>query len=158
MPCQEGNGFQETSQTGSATGGSEIPKKALINGLAGFTVRCHVCCKWQEGDAYFPSKIPSTGLGLLRAVLKTPDLLRTALKDSPQGPPSAQLPTATNRQPLPTATNRQPPPTATNRQPPTATDRHQPPNAFLFPPLRTALGVLHVTQSAFMQHVTNILA
>ena len=43
--------------------------------------------------------------------------LRTALKDSPQGPPTAnrQPPTATNRQ-SPTATNHQPPPTA-NRQP-----------------------------------------
>ena len=49
--------------------------------------------------------------------LRTP---RTALKDSPQGPATAdchQPPTATNHQP-PTSTNRQPPPT-TNHQPPT---------------------------------------
>ena len=71
-------------------------------------------------------------------------LLRTALKDRPKGPPTAnshQLPTATNRQP-PAATNRQPPtaanrqrrptancqplPTASNHQPP-ATNRRQPP-------------------------------
>ena len=82
-------------------------------------------------------------------------LLRTALKDRPKGPPTANRqppPTAANRQrrptancqPLPTATNhqspttnrRQPPPTATNRQlptanrqPPTATNRRQPPAA-----------------------------
>ena len=63
------------------------------------------------------------------------------VKDSPQGPPTANLPTA-NRQPPPTgnrhqpatATNRQPPPTAnrqppptTNRQPPPTGNRHQPP-------------------------------
>ena len=87
-------------------------------------------------------------------------LLRTALKDRPQGPPTAtanshQLPTATNRQP-PTATNRQPPtaanrqrrptancqplPTASNHQPPatnrrhTTTNRHQPPVANCQPP------------------------
>ena len=42
-------------------------------------------------------------------------MLRTALKDSPQGPPTA---------------NHQSPLTATNRhQPPTAADRHQPPTA-----------------------------
>ena len=51
---------------------------------------------------------PLPGLSLRRHFLF---LLRTALKDSPQGPSTA------NRQP-PTATNRQPP-TATNRQSPT---------------------------------------
>ena len=51
-----------------------------------------------------------------RVVLKKPDYyfssLRTALKDSPQGPTSnRQPPTAANSQP-PTAATRQPPPTA----------------------------------------------
>ena len=45
-------------------------------------------------------------------------LRRTALKDSPPGPPTATPPT-TNRQPPPT-TNRQPPPTANRQLPPTA--------------------------------------
>ena len=84
-----------------------------------------------------------------RAVLKGRDsffffLLRTALKDRPKGPPTAnhQPPTAnrqppsTNCQPLPTATNhqspttnrRQSPPTATNHQLPTA-NRQSPPTA-----------------------------
>ena len=64
----------------------------------------------------------------MRAVYPDFVLLRTALKDSPQGPLTANrqpLPTA-NRQPLPTA-NRQPLPTA-NRQPLTA-NRCQPPTA-----------------------------
>ena len=60
-----------------------------------------------------------------RAVFKNPKfsflLLRTALEDSPQGPPTA------NRQPPPTA-NRQPPPTA-NRQPPPTANRQPPPTA-----------------------------
>ena len=70
-------------------------------------------------------------------------LLRTALKDSPKGPPTAnshQLPTATNRQP-PTASGDQPPtanhcqlPPTTNRQPPTAANHHQPPVANCQPP------------------------
>ena len=74
-------------------------------------------------------------------------LLRTALKDRPKGPPTAnchQPPTATNRQP-PTTTNRQPPtaanrqrrptancqslPTATNHQSPTTNRRQPPPTA-----------------------------
>ena len=87
-----------------------------------------------------------------RAVLKGRDfffLLRTALKNRPKGPPTAnrQPPTATNRQP-PTAANRQrrptancqPLPTATNHQPPITnhqsptTNRHQPPVANCQPP------------------------
>ena len=58
---------------------------------------------------------------------------RTALKDSPQGPPTAgcgQPPTPTNHQP-PRTNCRQPPPTA-NRQPPTA--NRQPPTANRQPP------------------------
>ena len=55
-------------------------------------------------------------------------LLRTALKDRPKGPPTAnrQVPSTTtaNFHQPPTATNHQPP-TATNRRPPTA--NHQPP-------------------------------
>ena len=47
-------------------------------------------------------------------------LLRTALKDRPKGPSTA------NHQPPPTANCRQPP-AATNRQPPTTANRHQPP-------------------------------
>ena len=63
-------------------------------------------------------------------------LLRTALKDRPKGPPTAnrQLPpTATNRQP-PTANRDQPPtvnrcqpPPTTHHQLPTAANRRQPP-------------------------------
>ena len=68
--------------------------------------------------------------GASRAVLKGPDffLLRTALKDHPKGPPTAnrQLPPTANRRQPPTANRRQPP-TATNRQPSTAANRHQPP-------------------------------
>ena len=58
-----------------------------------------------------------------RAVLKGPDffLLRTALKDHPKGPPTA------NRQ-LPSTANRHQPPT-TNRQPPTAANRQRRPTA-----------------------------
>ena len=60
-------------------------------------------------------------------VFRSTSLLRTALKDRPQGPPTAnrQPPSIANRQPPPT-TNRQPLPTATSRQPPT-TNPHQPP-------------------------------
>ena len=84
-------------------------------------------------------------------VLKEPDyffLLRTALKDRPKGPPTAnrqlppttnctncQPPTATNRQ-LPTAANCQRRPTA-NRQPPTTANRHQPPITNHQPPPTT---------------------
>ena len=69
---------------------------------------------------------------------KGPDFffgLRTALKDRPQAPPTAnrqpqtasnrQPPTAANRHQMPTA-NHQPPPT-THCQPPTAPNCHQPP-------------------------------
>ena len=59
--------------------------------------------------------------------------LRTALKDRPKGPPTAnrQLPSTANRhQPPPTAsTNRRQPPAATNRQLPTTANRLQPPTA-----------------------------
>ena len=54
---------------------------------------------------------------------------RTALKDRPKGPPTANRqppPAATNRQRRPTANHYQPPPT-TNHQPPTAANHHQPP-------------------------------
>ena len=64
--------------------------------------------------------------------------LRTALRDRPKGPPTAnhQPPTATNRQP-PTADHCQPPPT-TNHQPPTAANHHQPPpTARRQPPIAT---------------------
>ena len=66
-------------------------------------------------------------------------LLRTALKDHPKGPPTAnshQPPTATSRQP-PTATNRRQPPTVTNRQLPTTANRHQPPITNHQPPPTT---------------------
>ena len=65
-----------------------------------------------------------------RAVLKGPDffLLRTALKDRPKGPPTAnrQPPTATNCHQPPTVNRCQPPPT-THHQLPTAANRCQPP-------------------------------
>ena len=75
-----------------------------------------------------PQKMPQeqqTWYIAARAVLKGPDflLLRTALKERPKGPPTAnrQLPPTANRHQPPTA-NRQPRPTA-NRQPlPTATN------------------------------------
>ena len=57
-------------------------------------------------------------------------LLRTALKDRPKGPPTAnpQPPTTANRHQLLAATNRQPPTTANRHQPPpTATNRQSPP-------------------------------
>ena len=72
-------------------------------------------------------------------------LLRAALKDRPQGPPTAnrQPLTSTNHQ-SPTATNRRQPPIASrhqpltaNRQPPT-TDPHQPPIANRHQPPPTA--------------------
>ena len=55
-------------------------------------------------------------------------LLRTAPKDRPKGPSTAnhQPPPTANRHQLPTANCRQPP-AATNRQPPTTANRHQPP-------------------------------
>ena len=91
-------------------------------------------------------------------------LLRTALKDRPKGPPTAnhyQPPPTTNPQPPTAANHHQPPPTAScqlptanRRQPPTA-NRHQPwlstwsarrlfcgklyNGTLFFPPLRTAL-------------------
>ena len=71
-------------------------------------------------------------------------LLRTALRDRPKGPPTAnRQPPTVNRQPpptvnrcqppptthhqLPTAANRRQPSTANRRQPSTAANRHQPP-------------------------------
>ena len=65
--------------------------------------------------------------------------LRTALKDRPKGPPTAnrqpinrQPPPTANHQPPPTANrqpiNRQPPPTANHQPPPTA-NHHSPPTA-----------------------------
>ena len=85
---------------------------------------------------------PKTGCLQRRAVLKGPDffffLLRTALKDRPKGPPTAnhQPPPTASHQPPPTASGGQPPtanhcqpPPTTNHQPPTATNHHQPPVA-----------------------------
>ena len=67
-----------------------------------------------------------------RGVLKELDffLLRTALRDRPKGPSTA------NHQPPPTA-NRHQPPAATNRQPPTTANRHQPPIPNRQPPPTT---------------------
>ena len=63
-------------------------------------------------------------------------LLRTALKDRPKGPPTA------NRQLSPTA-NRHQPPTATNRQPSTTADRHQLPiTKSQLPPIAANCGQL----------------
>ena len=65
-------------------------------------------------------------------------LLRTALKDRPKGPPTAnhQLPSTANRH-QPPATNRRQPPAATNRQLPTTANRHQPPITNHQPPPTT---------------------
>ena len=75
----------------------------------------------------------SLGLGVLLPVSwdKEPNfffLLRTALKDRPQRPPTAnrQPPTASGNQP-PTANHCQPPPITNHRPPPTA--NRQPPTA-----------------------------
>ena len=73
-------------------------------------------------------------------------LLRTALKDRPKGPPTAnrQLPSTANRHQPPTtnrhqppATNRCQPPAATNRQLPTNANCLQPPTASQQPPPTT---------------------
>ena len=101
-----------------------------------------------------PPPLPKCSISA-RAVLKGPDfffLLRTALKDRPKGPPTAnrQLPSTANRHQPPTTNRHQPPPTAsgdqpptanhcqppptTNHQPPTTTNRHQPPVANHQPP------------------------
>ena len=73
----------------------------------------------------------------IRAVLKGPVffLLRTALKDRPKGPPTA------NRQ-LPSTANRHQPPTSNRQQrtanhPPPATNRRQPPDSHHYQPPRT---------------------
>ena len=66
-------------------------------------------------------------------------LLRTALKDRPQGPSTA------NRQPLPTATNRQPP--TTNHHQPTATNSHQPPPTANHQSPPTMVGHMSYTRS-----------
>ena len=104
-------------------------------------------------------------------------LLRTALKDSPKGPPTAyrQLPSTANRHQPPTtnrhqppATNRRQPPAATNRQlpttanclqpptashqpPPTTTNRHQPPVANCQPP--TAANRQPPTATTMVEHM-----
>ena len=70
-------------------------------------------------------------------------LLRTALKDRPQGRPTAnrQPPPTANRQPLPTAANRQPPttkphqPPSTNHQPPPTATHRQPPTTNTLHPI-----------------------
>ena len=56
-------------------------------------------------------------------------LLRTALKDRPTGPPTAnrQLPSTANRHQPPTTNRHQPPPTASGDQPPTANHCQPPP-------------------------------
>ena len=75
-----------------------------------------------------------------RGVLKGLDffLLRTALRDRPKGPSTAnhQPPQTANRHQPPTANRRQPP-AATNRQPPTTAKRHQPPITNHQPPTTT---------------------
>ena len=116
-----------------------------------------------------------------RGVLKERDffffVLRTALKDSPKGPPTAnrQLPSTANRHQPPTtnrhqppATNRRQPPAATNRQlpttanclqpptashqpPPTTTNRHQPPVANCQPP--TAANRQPPTATTMVEHM-----
>ena len=73
-----------------------------------------------------------------RAVLKGPDfffLLRTALKDRPKGPPTAnrQLPSTANRHQPPTTNRHQPPPTASGDQPPPTMAEHMEcPRAFFW--------------------------
>ena len=91
--------------------------------------------------AFYPHLLMPMPLTFIRAVLKGPDfffVLRTALKDRPKGPPTAnrQLPpTANRRQPPPTANHQ--PPAATNRQLPTTANRHQPPITNHQPPPTT---------------------
>ena len=103
-----------------------------------------LCCRWEARPIL---KVRPPGGGGDRAVLEGfLFLLRTALKDRPKGPPTAnrQLPPTTNRhqppttncqprppanrQPLSTATNH-PSPTANCHQPPLTAANHQPPTA-----------------------------
>ena len=76
--------------------------------------------------------VPCHGSRRSRAVLWDRGffLLRTALKDRPKGPSTAnrhQPPTATDRQP-PTTANRHQPPIPNHQLPPTTINRHQPPS------------------------------
>ena len=73
-----------------------------------------------QANGSAPVSVLEMSARFTRAVLWDRDfffLLRTALKDRPKGPSTANKPTATNRQPPPTANCRQPP---SSDQPPTA--------------------------------------
>ena len=124
-------------------------------GGPGTSVRCisrNTYCP-RRGDAHAgqPHGTCTHGAADGRGVLKGRDfffffLLRTALKDRPKGPPTAnrQLPSTANRHRPPTtnrhqppATNRRQPPAATNRQLPTTANRLQPPTASHQPPPTT---------------------
>ena len=99
--------------------------------LSGRDARCPVT---PESGRWTPV-VPPSGRSLRDQIFFF--LLRTALKDRPKGPPTAnrQLPSTANHQPQPTASH-QPLPTASGDQPPTAnhcqpppTTNHQPPTA-----------------------------
>ena len=123
---------------------------------------CHVCCCITPPPPPLPPPPPNPGARHLDVVWRhggvspAPGgslrdeifffLLRTALKDRPKGPPTAnrQLPSTANRHQPPTtnrhqppATNRRQPPAATNRQLPTTANRLQPPTASHQPPPTT---------------------
>ena len=82
-------------------------------------------------SAKFGRRVGGRGYPSPRAVLWDREfffLLRTALKDRPKGPPTAnhQTPPTANRQP-PTTANCHQPPIPNHQLPPTTINRHQPP-------------------------------
>ena len=89
-------------------------------------VACIACCSPPWGPRFLHEGV---GAGQSEAGRSLRDqifffLLRTALKERPKGPPTAnrQLPSTANRHQPPT-TNRHQPPAANRRQPPAATNR-----------------------------------
>ena len=85
------------------------------------------CCSDRNVVCTPPEKTPAAGESFRNWIFF---LLRTALRDRPKGPPTA------NHQPPPTANQRQPP-APTKCQPPTTANRHQPPITNHQPPIAT---------------------
>ena len=103
--------FPPTGPTAAVT--VDAPQGPLVAGVTPITLSTPAASWSPFLSAGAPLVLPSFPT---RAVFKDPDLLRTALNHSPQGPPTAnRQPPIANRQP-PTAANRRQPPTA-NRQP-----------------------------------------
>ena len=148
MCLQLGPGSVEQSCYGRCScGGVAVAWCALCEGAWGCDgpVKSSVV----EAQALYFSKTVKIGAVHNRGVLQGRVFfffLRTALKDRPKGPPTAnrQLPSTANRHQPPTtnrhqppATNRRQPPAATNRQLPTTANRLQPPTASHQPPPTT---------------------